>query len=78
MSLVNISLVGNVVRPPEQMYFASGRVKTTVVVAINNPPRNGRSAEVADFYRVETWGKLVTYRQPDPQQTATSSHAIRV
>jgi len=58
MSLVNISLVGNLVRPPEQMYFASGRVKTTMVVAVNNPPRNGRNAETADFYRVETWGKL--------------------
>lgn len=58
MSLVNISLVGNLVRPPEQMYFASGRVKTTITVAINNPPRNGRNSETADFYRVETWGKL--------------------
>lgn len=58
MSLVNISLVGNLVRPPEQMYFSSGRVKTTMVVAINNPPRNGRNADTADFYRVETWGKL--------------------
>jgi single-strand DNA-binding protein len=58
MSLVNISLVGNHAKPPEQMYFASGRTKTTLIVAINTPPRNGRNAEVADFYRVETWGKL--------------------
>lgn len=58
MSLANISLVGNIVRAPEQMYFASGRVKTTILVAINNPPRNGRNAESADFYKVETWGKL--------------------
>jgi len=58
MSLVNISLVGNLSRPPEQMCFASGRIKTTLFVAINNPPRNGRSADQADFYKVETWGKL--------------------
>ncbi len=58
MSLVNVSIVGNLVRSPEQMFFASGRVKTTMVVAINNPPRNGRPADTADFYRVEAWGKL--------------------
>ena len=58
MSLVNISLVGNLVRPPEQMHFASGRMKTTMTVAVNNPPRNGKNSETADFYRVETWGKL--------------------
>src|SRR5262249_29949415 len=58
MSLVNISLVGNLVRAPEQMCFASGRVKTTLFVAINNPPRNGRASDSADFYKVETWGKL--------------------
>lgn len=58
MSLVNISIVGNLVRAPEQMYFASGRVKTTMVVAANCPPRNGRPADSADFYKVEAWGKL--------------------
>ena len=57
MSLVNISLVGNLVKPPEQMYFASGRVKTTMVVAINSPGRGGRG-DTADFYRVESWGRL--------------------
>src|SRR5579885_3848979 len=58
MSLVNISLVGNLVKPPEQMYFASGRVKTSFIVAINKKPGRGKSLDTADFYRVETWGKL--------------------
>lgn len=57
MSLVNISLVGNLVKPPEQMYFASGRVKTSFIVAVNKPGR-GKTVDTADFYRVETWGKL--------------------
>lgn len=58
MSLATISIVGNLVKPPEQMYFASGRVKTTLVVAVNGVGRGPRAADSADFYRVETWGKL--------------------
>jgi len=58
MSLVTVSIVGNLVKPPEQMYFASGRLKTTMMVAVNNPGRGGKKAESADFYKVETWGKL--------------------
>lgn len=58
MSLANISIVGNLTRPPEQMCFASGRVKTTLVVAVNGPNRTNKEGNVADFYKVETWGKL--------------------
>lgn len=58
MSLANISIVGNLARAPEQMYFASGRVKTTLVVAVNGPNRTNRESNIADFYKVETWGKL--------------------
>lgn len=61
MSLANISLVGNLVRAPERIEFSSGRVKTTLVVAVNNFVRaTGKSdkATSADFYKVETWGKL--------------------
>jgi single stranded DNA-binding protein (ssb) len=61
MSLANISLVGNLVRAPERIEFSSGRVKTTLVVAVNNFVRaSGKSdkATSADFYKVETWGKL--------------------
>jgi len=58
MSLANLSLVGNLVRAPEQMYFASGRVKTTMIVAVNSPSRGGKTMDMTDFYRVETWGKL--------------------
>lgn len=64
MSLASISLVGNLVKDPEQFHFTSGRVKTTLIVAVNtfNKVRKERSA---DFYKVETWDKLaelsVTY-----------------
>ena len=61
MSLVNISIVGNLAKAPEQTCFASGKVKTTLIVACNSPHR-GKSGErqfdKADFYKVEFWGKL--------------------
>jgi single-strand DNA-binding protein len=58
MSLANISIVGNLVKPPEQMHFSSGRTKTTMVVAVNSYGRPSRGGDSADFYKVETWGKL--------------------
>ncbi len=66
MSMANVSLVGNLVKAPEQVCFASGRVKTTLVVAVNNPNRGSnqeRMPDTADFYRVETWGKLAELAQ---------------
>lgn len=56
MSLVTVSIVGNLVKPPDMTHFASGRVKTTMVVAVNTKGKT--SSERADFYRVEVWGKL--------------------
>jgi single-strand DNA-binding protein len=58
MSLANISIVGNLVKPPEQMHFSSGRVKTTLLVAVNAHGRPNRGGDSADYYKVETWGKL--------------------
>ncbi len=62
MSLVNVSIVGNLVKAPEQTCFASGRIKTTLVVAVNSPNRlqkgSERGADTADFYKVEAWGRL--------------------
>jgi len=58
MSLATISIVGNLVRAPEQMFFASGRTKTTLVVAVNGPKSQKTEESTADFYKVETWGKL--------------------
>src|ERR1700722_3294420 len=58
MSLANISIVGNLVKPPEQMHFVSGKVKTTFTVAVNAFGKPARGGDTADFYRVETWGKL--------------------
>ncbi|MBU6452181.1 MAG: single-stranded DNA-binding protein [Cyanobacteria bacterium REEB67] len=62
MSLANISIVGNLVKAPEQIQFSSGRTKTTLVLAVNNVAKATAKAagktNGADFYRVETWGKL--------------------
>jgi single-strand DNA-binding protein len=58
MSLANISIVGNLVKPPEQMHFQSGKVKTTLIVAVNTYGKPNRGGDSADFYKVETWGKL--------------------
>jgi single-strand DNA-binding protein len=59
MSLVNISIVGNLIKPPQQFSFSSGRMKTTLIVAVDVPNRkrdDGRPD--SDIYRVEAWGKL--------------------
>jgi single-strand DNA-binding protein len=63
MSLANVSLVGNLVKAPELIQFSSGRIKTTLVVAVNGINKasrgnEGENTSSADFYRVETWGKL--------------------
>ncbi|MBS1989841.1 MAG: single-stranded DNA-binding protein [Cyanobacteria bacterium SZAS LIN-3] len=70
MSLANVSLVGNLVKAPEPIQFSSGRNKTTLVIAVNgvnHKQQSGAQSEsqgingksnTADFYRVETWGKL--------------------
>jgi single stranded DNA-binding protein len=55
MSLASVSIVGNLVRAPEQFSFQSGRVKVTMTVAVNRINKDG---EGADFYKVEAWGKL--------------------
>src|SRR5271156_4711948 len=58
MSLANVSIVGNLVRTPEQMHFESGKIKTTLTVAVNGFGKPSRGGDSADFYRVEAWGKL--------------------
>jgi len=59
MSIANVSIVGNLVKAPQQTQFSSGKVKTTMFVAVNNPMRKTKEGtSTADFYKVETWGKL--------------------
>ncbi|MBX9687371.1 MAG: single-stranded DNA-binding protein [Candidatus Obscuribacterales bacterium] len=58
MSMITVSLVGNLVRATEQMTYASGRTKTVFTVAVNNPPKKQGEKGEADFYRVEAWGPL--------------------
>lgn len=67
MSMSSISLVGNLVRSPEQICFASGRIKTVMVIAVNsraarNEAASGNTSK-ADYYRIETWGKLAELAQ---------------
>lgn len=59
MSMVNISLVGNLVRSPEQFTFQSGKVKTNMVVAVNSirSSADKEGVEQVDYYKVETWGR---------------------
>lgn len=75
MSFANVSIVGNLTRPPEQTAFASGKTRTTFIVAVNVRPRNmEKPSDSADFYRVEAWGKLgelaLTYLSKGNQVTA--------
>jgi single-strand DNA-binding protein len=60
MSLVNVSIVGNVTRQPEYFEFQNGKQKTTITVAIKSASqaRTGDDRWETEFYRVETWGKL--------------------
>lgn len=58
MSLATVSIVGNLVRQPEQMCFSSGQKKTTIVVAVNGPKNAKTDEPSADFYKVESWGRL--------------------
>jgi single-strand DNA-binding protein len=75
MSLATVSIVGNLTRPPEQTSFASGKTKTTFVVAVNIRSRFEKGPDSADFYRVEAWGKLgdlaLTFLSKGNQVTAS-------
>ncbi|MEZ4490766.1 MAG: single-stranded DNA-binding protein [Cyanobacteriota/Melainabacteria group bacterium] len=57
MSLVSISIVGNIVRDPECRQFDSGRRKTSIHVAVNDYNRSTREKS-AEFYKVEAWDRL--------------------
>jgi len=71
MGLANISIVGNLVKAPEQIQLASGKLKTTLVVAVNH----SKESESADFYSVVAWGRLAElagqYLDKGQQVTAT-------
>lgn len=57
MSLVTISIVGNLVKDPESFEYVSGRIKTTLVLAVNGFNKV-RKEKTCDFFKVETWDKL--------------------
>ena len=56
MGLANISIVGNLVKAPEQMQLASGKLKTTFVVAVNHAKKD--ESDSVDYYNVVAWGRL--------------------
>jgi single-strand DNA-binding protein len=78
MGLANISIVGNLVKAPEQMQLASGKLKTTLVVAVNHTKKT--ESESADFYNVVAWGRLAElagkYLDKGQQVTATGRLAL--
>lgn len=57
MSLASISIVGNLVRDPEKVEFNGGRVKSSMVVAVNGFNRSSKE-KTAEYYKVEAWDKL--------------------
>lgn len=65
MSMINVSIVGNLARTPEQICFASGKTKTVLVIAVNSQSQKAgeKGGDSADFYRVETWGRLAELAQ---------------
>ena len=65
MSMVNVSIVGNLAKTPEQICFASGKIKTVMVVAVNSQAQKSseKTNDIADYYRVETWGRLAELAQ---------------
>ena len=63
MSMSNISIVGNLARAPEQICFASGKIKTVLVVAVDGQKSPDKTKTETDFYKVETWGRLAELAQ---------------
>ena len=66
MSMINVSIVGNLTKAPEQIVFASGKVKTILLVAVSNYQKNDAGERVdapPDYYRVEVWGKVAELAQ---------------
>lgn len=57
MSLASISIVGNLVRDPEKVEFNDGRIKSSMVVAVNGFSRSSKE-KTAEYYKVETWDRL--------------------
>jgi single-strand DNA-binding protein len=78
MSIANVSIVGNLVRAPEQRQFPSGKIKTTFIVAVDVPSRK-KSGGQADFYKVVVWDKfaeLVANRLAKGNQVTASGRLV--
>lgn len=58
--LNKVQIIGNLSKPPEMVYTASGKARTTFSVAVNRATRgvNGDRGEDTEWVRVVTWEKL--------------------
>lgn len=50
----SVVIVGRVGQDPEIKYFETGKVKTTISVAVN---RGSKDKEKTDWFRIELWDK---------------------
>ena len=57
MSLASISIVGNLVRDPEQVEFPTGRKKTSFHVAVNGFDRI-KKEKSTEYFKVEVWDRM--------------------
>jgi single-strand DNA-binding protein len=82
MGIANISIVGNVVRPPSQTSFSSGNTKTTIVVAVDSYKKGDQSGnnKTTEFYQVDAWGNLgdVVHRYIDKGNQVTAIGRLNI
>ncbi len=50
----SVVIVGRVGQDPEMKYFESGKVKTSISVAVDRRTRNDKKT---DWFRIELWDK---------------------
>ncbi len=50
----SVVIVGRVGQDPEMRYFESGKVKTSISLAVN---RGSKNNEKTDWFRIELWDK---------------------
>lgn len=50
----SVLIVGRVGQDPEMKYFESGKVKTSISLAVN---RGSKNNEKTDWFRIELWDK---------------------
>lgn len=57
MSMVNVTIVGNLTKAPQLQTFQSGKVKATLFVAVNYPSKADSSIQDVEYYRIDLWDR---------------------